>query len=141
MLFNSLYKFKNNFLYLLFNKNRYELIINKLKSKKKINVIFLTNHISQWKYQGLINMFNRNDKYISKVIFVPDNNYNKDYLSEFNINKSEFKKINIELISSFNDKTNSWYDLNNSYNPDIVFFSRSLLKPKNQYSILNFNLK
>ena len=138
MLFNFLYKFKNNFIYLFFNKKRYEIIVNKLKSKKKINIIFLTNHISQWKYQILINMFNRNGKYITKVIFVPNDNYNKDYLTEFNFNKVEFKKINIELISSFNDKTNSWCDLNNSYKPDIIFFSRSLLKSKNKYSILNF---
>ena len=138
MLFNLLYKFKNNFLYLFFNKKRYELIINKLKAKKKINIIFLTNHISQWKYQILINIFNRNDKYITKVIFVPDNNYNKDYLSEFNFNKIEFKKINIELISSFNHATNSWCDLDNLYKPDIIFFSRSLLKSKNKYSIFNF---
>ena len=66
MLFNLLYKFKNNFLYLFFNKKRYELIINKLKAKKKINIIFLTNHISQWKYQILINMFNRNGKIVHK---------------------------------------------------------------------------
>ena len=138
MLFNFLYKFKNNFIYLFFNKKRYEIIVNKLKSKKKINIIFLTNHVSQWKYQILIEIFNRNDKYITKVIFVPDDNYNKDYLTEFNFNKVEFEKIDIELISSFNDKTNSWFDLNSLHKPDIVFFSRSLLKSKNKYSILNF---
>ena len=35
---------KNNQFYLLFHHNRYKKIINKLKIKKKISVLFLTNH-------------------------------------------------------------------------------------------------
>ena len=138
MLNQFINKFKDNILYLKFNENRYKLIIQKLKIKNKINVIFLTNHISQWKYHPLFNIFKKDSRYHVKVIFIPDDNYNKNYLSEFEFNKVEFNKIDINLISAFNSDSNVWYDLNDFHKPDIVFFSRSLLKSKNKYSIFNF---
>ena len=48
---------KNNSVYLKYNQNRYNQILKSLKVKKKISVIFLTNHISQWKYQSLFEIF------------------------------------------------------------------------------------
>ena len=131
-------KFRDNYLYLNYNKNRYQQILNKIKNKNYINIIFLTNHIAQWKYQSLFNLFNKFKKYKTNVIFIPDDNYSNNYQSEYNFNKSEFKKSTIDLVSSYDNYNNSWINIKKKYEPDIVFFSRSLLKSKKKYSILNF---
>ncbi len=84
--------FKNNQIYLNYNQKRYDFILNLLKTKKKISVIFLVNHISQWKYQSLFEIFVNNEKYDVSVIFVPDENYNTNYNDEYLFNKNEFEK-------------------------------------------------
>ena len=139
MISNFLTRLKNNFLYFNYNKKRYEKILNKIKKKNIINIVFLTNHISQWKYQFLLNLFFKSSKYKTSVIFIPDENYNNDYQSEYHFNKIEFKKIGINLISSYDNLNNSWKNLKKIYEPDVVFFSRALLNAKKKYSILDFN--
>lgn len=134
-LFNLL---KNNQIYLYYNQKRYDFILKSLKNKNKISVIFLANHISQWKYQSLFEIFNNKYKYDANVIFIPDENYNSDYHNEYLINKKEFKKKNINLISSYDDVNKSWKNLNYLFKPDFVFYSRTLLKSNYKYSIYDF---
>ncbi|WP_440927719.1 CDP-glycerol glycerophosphotransferase family protein [Candidatus Pelagibacter sp.] len=129
---------KNNQIYLNFNKRRYDHILKSLKFKNKISVIFLVNHISQWKYQLLFEIFNNKDKFDVHVIFIPDENYNADYHNEYLLNKVQFSKKNINLISSYDEFTKSWKNLDFLFKPDIVFYSRTLLKSKFRYSIYNF---
>lgn len=138
MIFKFLNKLKDNFLYLNYNKNRYQKILNKIKKKDNINIVFLTNHISQWKYQSLLLLFNKFTKYKTNVIFIPNDNYNNNYHSEYDFNKFEFKKNGIDLISSYDNQNSSWKNIKKIYKPDIVFFSRSHLKSKKKYSIVNF---
>ena len=121
---------KNNQIYLNFNKRRYDHILKSLKFKNKISVIFLVNHISQWKYQLLFEIFNNKDKFDVHVIFIPDENYNADYHNEYLLNKVQFSKKNINLISSYDEFTKSWKNLDFLFKPDIVFYSRTLLKSK-----------
>ena len=131
--------FTNNKFYFFFNELRYCSIVKNLKNKKKINVIFLINHISQWKYDLLFNIYKKNSRYTVKVFFVPIDNYNINYLDEYKFNKNEFKKMGVHLISSYSIKTKNWININKSFLPNIVFFSRSLIKDKSKYTIFNFN--
>jgi hypothetical protein len=131
-------KLKDNSLYLNYNNYRYRKILKKIKKKNKINIIFLTNHISQWKYQSLLNLFDKFAKYKTSIIFIPDDNYNNNYKSEYIFNKIEFKKKGIDLISSYDVQNNCWKNINKIFKPDIVFFSRSLFKSKKKYSIFDF---
>lgn len=115
-------KLKDNSLYLNYNNYRYRKILDKIKKKNKINIIFLTNHISQWKYQSLLNLFDKFAKYKTSIIFIPDDNYNNNYKSEYIFNKIEFKKKGIDLISSYDVQNNCWKNINKIFKPDIVFF-------------------
>lgn len=131
--------FKNNKIYHYAQNLKYQSIIKKLKSKKKINIIFLANHISQWKYDSLLNIYKIKNRYLAKVIYVPNTIINNDYLDEYNFNRVEFKKIGIDLINPYNVKTKLWKNLNKFYLPDIVFYSRSLIKHKLKYKIFDFS--
>ena len=64
------YLLKNNQIYFNYNQRRYNFILKSLKFKNKISVIFLVNHISQWKYQTLFEIFNNNDKYNIELEYV-----------------------------------------------------------------------
>ena len=131
--------FKNNRLYLSFNSLRYHSIIKDLRNKKKINFIFLINHISQWKYHSLFNIYKKNNRYSVKVIFIPVDDLSESYLDNYTFNKKEFSKIGVHLISSYNTKKKLWKNINKSFSPDIIFFSRSLTKSKFEYTIFDFN--
>ena len=130
---------RDNKFFLAVNNLKHRSIVKKLKSKNSINLLFLTNHISQWKYQTLLEKFLKNNRYNCSVVFLPDENYNNNYVESYNFNKDEFKKKNIDLISSFNLTEKRWINLDKIYKPDIVFFSRSLIKRKSKYSIFSFN--
>ena len=117
--------FKNNRLYLFFNNLRYNSIIKDLQNKKKINVIFLINHISQWKYHSLFNIYKKNNKYSVKVIFIPVDDLSGSYLDKYTFNKKEFSKIGVHLISSYNTKKKLWKNINKSFSPDIIFLIKA----------------
>ena len=56
MLKKILNQIKNNRILINFKQKKYNDLINKIKLKK-ISILFLTNHISQWKYQSYIKLF------------------------------------------------------------------------------------
>ena len=130
---------KNNKLYFLINEYRYRSIIQSLQNKNKVNIVFLINHISQWKYHSLFNIYKNNKRYSVKVIFVPVDNSGTNYLNDYSFNKSEFQKIGVNLISSYNINKKIWKNINKTFLPDIIFFSRSLTKSKLRYKIFDFN--
>ena len=139
MIYKFLNLLKNNKLYFLINEYRYRSIIQSLQNKNKINVVFLINHISQWKYHSLFNIYKNNKRYSVKIIFVPVDNFGTNYLNDYKFNKNEFKKIGINLVSSYNISKRIWKNINKTFSPDIIFFSRSLTKSKFRYKIFDFN--
>ena len=129
---------KNNKIYINFKQRNYNNLVKKKKLKKKISILFLTNHISQWKYQSLYKIFSLNKRYECRVILIPDENYDQNYSHSYEFNKKEFQNFTIDLISSYDFNSSNWIDLNAKFKPDIVFFSRALNKHKNKYSIHSF---
>tara|TARA_Y100000591_G_scaffold289518_1_gene274668 strand:- start:459 stop:1706 length:1248 start_codon:yes stop_codon:yes gene_type:complete len=130
---------KNNKIFIDLKQKKYNDLIRNTKLKKKISILFLTNHISQWKYQSLYRIFSLNKRYKCHVVLIPDENYDKNYNHSYKFNKKEFQNLNIDLISSYDFNLSNWIDLNEKFKPDIVFFPRALNKYKNKYSIHNFN--
>ena len=139
MLKKILNQIKNNQIFINFKQKKYNDLIKKIKLKKEISILFLTNHISQWKYQSLHKTFSLNTRYKCSVVLVPDENYEKNFNQSYEFNKKEFQNLDIDLVSSYDFDLNNWIDLNVKYKPDIVFFPRALNKSKNKYSIHTFH--
>ena len=130
---------KNNKIFINYKQNNYNSLVKKIKSQKKISILFLANHISQWKYQTLFNIFSLNKRYSCNVILIPDENYDKNFKNSYEFNKDEFLRLNINLISSYDFNNKHWINLDKKFKPDLVFFSRAMYKHKNKFSIHNFN--
>lgn len=138
MIKKILNNFKNNKIYVFFKQKKYNNLVKNIRLKKNISILFLTNHISQWKYQSLFKTFSLNKRYKCSVVFVPDENYNENFSHSYKFNKREFKNYDINLISSYDFNINKWIDLNSKFKPDIVFFPRAFNNYKNKYSIHSF---
>ena len=126
---------KNNRIFINLKQKKYNDLIKEIKFKKKISILFLTNHISQWKYQSLHKAFSLNVRYKCNVVLIPDENYDQNYSQSYEFNKKEFQNLGIDLLSSYDFDLENWIDLNIKFKPDIVFFPRALNKSKNKYSI------
>ena len=56
-------------------KKRYEKILSKLKSKDKLNIVFLVGHPSQWKYKELYRLFEESSYFNPSVVVINENTY------------------------------------------------------------------
>ena len=90
MLEKILNQIKNNQIFINFKQKKYIDLIEKIKLKKEISILFLTNHISQWKYQSLHKTFTLNTRYKCSVVLVPDENYEQNFSHSYEFNKKEF---------------------------------------------------
>ena len=107
----------------LYNK-RYDAVQNRLRMTKKITVGFQVIHRSIWKY-GRVYQLMKEDPYFEPVVFVCPylREGKKKMLEEMNATYREMQSKGYEVIKTYNEENNSWIDIKETLNPDIVFFS------------------
>jgi len=106
-------------------KKRYEKILSKLKSKDKLNIVFLVGHPSQWKYKELYRLFEESSYFNPSVVVINENTYfsKEDYTNLDNTYKY-FKNKAYNVILGFDKSLKKEVDIKSLLSPDIVFYSR-----------------
>ena len=117
----------SNVLYKRVNRNYKQVIeknINKLKNKKHLRVLFLSNEISKWGYDSLYNLFAKSDYFDPMIVVYPlFRTHNKlDNTAptlEHQYNFFKNKGYNV----SYAYKDGIYMDIK-QFNPDIVFYQQ-----------------
>ncbi len=103
------------------NKN-YSSVIEKIKTKKKLRIGFLVNEAEKWQYGALYEKFSNNRSFEPLVLITKRTTKRNDkecFIKLYNF----FKNQNIEPIKAFDEKTNTYIDIN-KFNIDLLFYQQ-----------------
>lgn len=114
--------------------------IKKLKNKKKIKVVFLALFDSNWKYDRLYQIMEKDETFEPIILICPIVNYGRDnMLKKMKECLNFFADKGYNYVLSYNEKTNTYVDLRKDINPDIIFYTnpyKGLIDDR--YNIENF---
>lgn len=93
------------------------LFLNRVRKKKKINVVFFASNLSMWRYQHLYELFSMHELFNSFIVLVPFSSYSKeDQAKNMEELKRYFKSKNIAYLEA------SSCNVKSDLNPDILFY-------------------
>lgn len=119
---NSKEQFLKKIMYLRAYNNQQHLI-EKIRDKDRIRVVFIVYLVSMWKLDNVLKLMLEDD-YFEPIIFVaPFQGYdNEKKQSEFKSVIDYFKNKNVEVVSSWDNEKEEYKDFD-ELNADLVFFS------------------
>jgi len=116
-------------------------IVEELRKKEILNVIFLVIHDSVWKYQEVYKLLDEDSRFRVKVVVIPLVREGKAVMDVYNQTSNYFLKNNYNVVSSYDFKNNIWSDIKSITKPDIVFFTNPHKLTFDKYYIDNFTDK
>lgn len=141
IIFNKIWNFRSD--YYLKNKikkvrDSHVSIVEQLRTKEKLNVIFLVIHDSVWKYEEVYKLLDKNPRFRVQVVVIPLVRDGKGVMDVYNQTLSYFTQNGYRTIPSFDLENNIWMDIKTVTQPDIVFFTNPHPLTFEQYYIDNF---
>ena len=113
-------------------------LVSKLKAKKIINVVFLVIHDSVWKYDSLYDLLRRDKRFNPVIVIVPLVREGVPVMEVYNRSLNHFQENNYQVFSTFSNATNSWLDIKDELEVDIVFFTNPHKLTFDKYYIHHF---
>lgn len=96
----------------------------KAKSGKKIKVAFFATHSSVWKYDGLVELLNNDNRFDVVIIICPIINYGyENMLLEADKTYRLMIKKKTRVITAYSKETNKYLDVKKVISPDVIFFT------------------
>ncbi len=103
---------------------RYERIVKNLKGKETIKVAFFAIHSSVWKYDYLYKLMAEHPRFDPIIVVCPVVNYGHDnMLAEMEKCYQRFNDGNYNVVRTYDQETDTYLDVKNEINPDIVFYT------------------
>ena len=122
-------------------RNAQHHLVNVLKDKKVINVVFLVIHDSIWKYEELYRLLDRSKYFNVQIAVIPLVRDGVSQLDTYNQTLEYFKKGNYNTFGTYDATSNVWLDVKSECNPDVVFFTNPHKLTFDKYYINNFTDK
>lgn len=114
-------------------------VLNTIRKKEKIRVVFFLIFDSVWKYEGVYHLMLNSKQFEPIVVVCPYMKSDESTMfREMNKAYSTFKEKGYNVINSYNEKKNEWLDVKKILNPDIVFFSNPHKLTKDEYYINHY---
>ncbi|WP_214079179.1 CDP-glycerol glycerophosphotransferase family protein [Mesotoga sp.] len=128
--------------YPLIRKQPYlhERALERVRKKKIVKVAFFATHSSVWKYDGVYRLMEKDPRFDPIVVVCPVVNYGRENMI-FEMQKAYnfFASKGLNVIKAYNEPTDTYLDVRNEINPDIIFYTnpyKGLIK--DEYYITNF---
>ncbi|RFC55318.1 CDP-glycerol glycerophosphotransferase family protein [Brumimicrobium aurantiacum] len=119
-------------------KSTHKKEVLKLRNKEKIKVAFFLIYESMWKYEKLYFLLKEDERYEPVVFVCPFISYGEDIAnSEMERAYQNFKKKGYTVHKTRNEDQ-SFIDIKQEFNPDIIFFTNPWNHTLPQYLISNF---
>lgn len=113
--------------------------LERVRSKEKINVVFILVHKSIWKYEGVYRIMEKDEIFNPVVIICPFTAYGQELmLEEMNQAYDLFVENGYNVIKTYNEGTGEWLDVKKDLNPDIICFTYPWNATKEQFCIENY---
>lgn len=122
-------------------RNSHSLLIQKLRKKKFIKVVFLVLHDSVWKFEKLYELLKEDKNFIPQIVVIPVRNNNKIDWDNYNRTLNYFSTNKYNCTGTYNEVKEEWIDLKTDLKPDLVFFTNPHKITFDKYYIHNFKDK
>jgi len=120
-------------------RHRYNKILEDVRKKPKITVVFFVIHRAFWKYDEIYKLMEEDGRFRPFVVICPNINHSEEYmLQEMDQAYASFAENGYRAIKTFNKITRQWLDVKKEIKPDIVFFTDPGKASMNKYYISNF---
>lgn len=102
---------------------KHESAIHDIRNRGYANVVFFASNLSQWRYQGIVDLMDKDDKFRVSIILVPLESFSAEE-NQRNIRElgSFFDEKQLPFIDSTQWKTADDYDIRKKLQPDIMFY-------------------
>ncbi|GHX40392.1 UDP-N-acetylglucosamine diphosphorylase [Vibrio cholerae] len=114
-------------------QKKHQELLQAIKGKEKIKVVFFAIHKSVWKVDPVFKKM-LDDPYFEPVILVcPDIQYGRErMLEELRLCYSYFKDKDYPIINSYDEKNDKWLNLE-EIKPDLIFFNNPYDLTRKEY--------
>ena len=105
-------------------QKRYQLVLEKIQRKEKIQVVFFALFESVWKYGDLYRFLDEHSRFEPIVLVCPIvNQGEKNMLQEMEKTYKKFTKEGYKVICSYDTLTGKFLDVHSVLQPDIIFYT------------------
>ena len=120
------------------SQKKHQLLINQVRNKKIIQVIFLVIHDSVWKYEEVYDRLDKDPRFDVKVVVIPLVNAKEVDMANYDRTLTFFQKNNYHTLGSYDSNNKIWLNIKKLTQPDVVFFTNPHHLTYDQYYINNF---
>lgn len=113
-------------------------ILEQVRRKEVVKVIFLVIHDAVWKYEEVYKLLDKDPRFKPQVVVIPLVRQGVAVMDVFNNTLSYFREHNYNTLSSFDQRTNTWLDIKELTQPDLVFFTNPHKITFDKYYIDNY---
>lgn len=118
---------------------RHAKALKKIRRNKQIKVVFFVLNIDIWKYEELYHLLEKDDRYAPLIVVCPPTNLDNEAMHlEMNKAHEYFILNEHNVITSFDENSNSYIDIKKRISPDVVFFTNPYDYTLRKYCIKNF---
>lgn len=122
-------------------RKSHKIILEGLRNKKSLKVIFLVLHSSVWKYEELYNLFKKDKKFSPQVIIIPVVKSKEIDWENYYRTLNYFIRSDYNCVGTYNEIDKTWMNVKKISNPDIVFFTNPHKLTFDKYYIDEFKDK
>lgn len=117
----------------------HQLLLKHLKTKDKIKVAFFVVHGSVWKLDEVYRLMEADERFEPIIVIIPyvifgEQQMQQDMRLAYNL----FLAKGYQVVKTWNEETNTWLDIKQNINPDIIFYTNPHELTKPEYYIYHF---
>ena len=95
--------------------------LKRLNRKNKIRAIFLAIDVSVWKYDNVVRLMAMNSRFEPIILVCPMVNHGREIMLEkMRQSVSYYHKKGFKVVSSYDESNDSYVDLRNDLQPDLL---------------------
>lgn len=107
------------------NEARLKKIQEKFKNREKIKIVYFVEDSSIWKLDNVYNLFKNDPNFEQIILITPTIIFGNAYMEkELDKTYNFFESRGYTVLKSFDKESNSYIDISEEINPDIIFHAR-----------------
>ncbi|GAA4781497.1 CDP-glycerol glycerophosphotransferase family protein [Olivibacter ginsenosidimutans] len=115
------------------------MLLKRLQRKDKIKVAFFVVHASVWKLDELYRLMEADERFEPIIVIIPYVVFGDEQMrADMDLGYTLFATKGYRVVKTFNEKTNSWLNVKEAIQPDIIFYTNPHELTKPAYYIDHF---
>ena len=117
----------------------HQALLKRLKTKDKIKVAFFVVHASVWKLDEVYRLMDADDRFDPIIVIIPYVVFGEQQMQQdMHLAYDLFVSKGYQVVKTWNEKTDTWLDIKQEINPDIIFYTNPHELTKPEYYIYHF---